>query len=69
MIWNDEAFFINSSFRFRYFGELRSAFTIQPKFGAISMAEWSRQEMPLDGSYVAPLMSIFQVAEGKLEPG
>ena len=35
--------------------------TIQPKFGAISMAEFSRQEMPLEGSYIAPLMSIFDV--------
>ena len=49
------------SFSFRYFGELRRTLTIQPKFGAISMAEFSKHEIPLEGSYIAPLMSVFEV--------
>jgi hypothetical protein len=54
-------FVIVCSFPIRYFGESRSTITIQPKFGAISMTEFSRQEIPLEGSYIAPLMSIFDV--------
>jgi hypothetical protein len=53
--------FFSYSFPIRYFGELRTTLTIEPKFGIISLAEFSRQDLPLEGSYIAPLMSVFEV--------